>query len=40
MKDMEVDLIAWVSIGALEVGRELTAQLPPPPLPKGEGPIG
>jgi hypothetical protein len=33
---MEVDLVAWASLGALEIGCELMAQLPP----GGEGPLG
>jgi hypothetical protein len=33
---MEVDLVVGASVGALKVGRELTAQL----FPGGEGPLG
>jgi hypothetical protein len=33
---MEVDLVAGASVGALEVGCELAAQL----FPGGEGPLG
>jgi hypothetical protein len=36
LHDIEIDLIALESVGALEVGRELTAQL----SLRGEGPLG
>jgi hypothetical protein len=35
LQDVEVDLVARASVGALEVGRELTTQL----HPGGEGPL-